>query len=45
MRAKVAEENGFEILAHRLDFFGICSECKKGKKLTKTKKEGNIKRE
>jgi Fur family peroxide stress response transcriptional regulator len=25
---EVIEETGFEIIAHRLDFFGICSECR-----------------
>ena len=27
MTAAVAEETGFKILAHRLDFFGICRDC------------------
>jgi Fur family transcriptional regulator, peroxide stress response regulator len=27
MTKEVAEETGFEILTHRLDFFGICREC------------------
>lgn len=27
MTAEVAEETGFRILTHRLDFFGICREC------------------
>ena len=27
MKAEVAAETGFEILSHRLDFFGICKEC------------------
>jgi Fur family peroxide stress response transcriptional regulator len=27
MTAEVAEETGFRILTHRLDFFGICGEC------------------
>lgn len=26
--SKVAEETGFDILSHRLDFFGICDDCK-----------------
>lgn len=26
---EVASETGFEILSHRLDFFGICSDCKR----------------
>jgi Fur family peroxide stress response transcriptional regulator len=45
MTARVADETGFDILAHRLDFFGICSECKKEERLTKAKGEGNMKRE
>jgi Fur family peroxide stress response transcriptional regulator len=28
MTAEVAKETGFQILTHRLDFFGICSDCK-----------------
>ena len=31
MKKEVAEETGFEILNHRLDFFGICSKCRLGK--------------
>jgi Fur family peroxide stress response transcriptional regulator len=27
MTEAVADETGFKILAHRLDFFGICSDC------------------
>ena len=27
MTAAVADETGFKILAHRLDFFGICRDC------------------
>ncbi len=27
MTAEVADETGFKILSHRLDFFGICKEC------------------
>lgn len=27
MKQEVAEETGFRILTHRLDFFGICSDC------------------
>lgn len=27
MTAAVADETGFKILTHRLDFFGICSDC------------------
>jgi Fur family peroxide stress response transcriptional regulator len=29
--AKVAEETGFDIQSHRLDFFGVCDDCKKAK--------------
>jgi Fur family peroxide stress response transcriptional regulator len=29
MAKEVADETGFEILTHRLDFFGICCDCKK----------------
>jgi Fur family peroxide stress response transcriptional regulator len=25
---EVAEETGFQILSHRVDFFGICRECR-----------------
>jgi Fur family peroxide stress response transcriptional regulator len=28
---KVAQETEFDILSHRLDFFGICNDCKKTK--------------
>ena len=31
MKEEVASETGFEILNHRLDFFGICSDCRKKK--------------
>ena len=27
MKKEVADETGFKILNHRLDFFGICSDC------------------
>jgi Fur family peroxide stress response transcriptional regulator len=27
MKKEVAEETNFKILNHRLDFFGICSDC------------------
>jgi len=27
MQQEVADETGFTILTHRLDFFGVCSEC------------------
>jgi Fur family peroxide stress response transcriptional regulator len=29
--AEAADETGFDILSHRLDFFGICGDCKKRK--------------
>jgi Fur family peroxide stress response transcriptional regulator len=29
MTAEVAAETGFEMLTHRLDFFGLCSECRR----------------
>jgi Fur family peroxide stress response transcriptional regulator len=44
MTAEVADETGFDILAHRLDFFGICGGCKKKEKSTKTQKEGSMKK-
>lgn len=37
MTVEVADETGFDILDHRLDFFGICADCKR-KKTTKPKK-------
>ncbi|MBF0379224.1 MAG: transcriptional repressor [Desulfamplus sp.] len=27
MQQEIADETGFKILTHRLDFFGICSDC------------------
>ena len=44
MTAEVANETGFDILAHRLDFFGICDNCKMKEKSTKTRKEGSMKK-
>jgi Fur family peroxide stress response transcriptional regulator len=44
MTAEVADETGFDILTHRLDFFGICGDCKREERSTKTKKEGSMKR-
>jgi Fur family transcriptional regulator, peroxide stress response regulator len=44
MRAEVADETGFDILTHRLDFFGICGDCKRKERSTKTKKEESMKR-
>jgi Fur family peroxide stress response transcriptional regulator len=29
MTAEIADETGFKILTHRLDFFGICDDCMK----------------
>jgi Fur family peroxide stress response transcriptional regulator len=29
MTAEVADETGFDILTYRLDFFGICDDCKR----------------
>jgi Fur family peroxide stress response transcriptional regulator len=29
---EVADETGFDILSHRLDFFGICGDCKRGER-------------
>ena len=29
MTAELADETGFKILSHRLDFFGICEACRK----------------
>jgi Fur family peroxide stress response transcriptional regulator len=38
MTAEVADETGFDILTHRLDFFGICGDCKKKKDRPRPKK-------
>ena len=38
MTAEVADETGFDILSHRLDFFGICSDCKKEQTTTMSTK-------
>lgn len=32
---KVADKTGFDILSYRLDFFGLCSDCKKTEKRNK----------
>jgi Fur family peroxide stress response transcriptional regulator len=32
MTKEVADETEFDILSHRVDFFGICGDCKTGKK-------------
>ena len=34
MTAEVTAETGFEILSHRLDFFGICADCKQEERNT-----------
>ena len=31
MKQEVASETGFEIINHRLDFFGVCSDCRAAK--------------
>jgi Fur family transcriptional regulator, peroxide stress response regulator len=36
---KVGDETGFDILSHRLDFFGICGDCKRKEKPAQTRKE------
>lgn len=36
MTRELINETGFEILSHRLDFFGICGDCKVKEKSTKT---------
>jgi Fur family peroxide stress response transcriptional regulator len=38
MTAEVANKTGFDILTHRLDFFGVCSDCKIKEKSTKSKR-------
>jgi Fur family peroxide stress response transcriptional regulator len=35
--AEAADQTGFDILSHRLDFFGICSDCKKEQTTTMMK--------
>jgi Fur family peroxide stress response transcriptional regulator len=42
--AEVVDETGFDILSHRLDFFGICGDCKREERPTKTRKERSMKR-
>jgi len=44
MTAEVADETGFDILTHRLDFFGICGDCKTEERPTKARKEGSMER-
>jgi Fur family peroxide stress response transcriptional regulator len=34
--AEVADETGFDILTHRMDFFGICGECKRRERSIQT---------
>lgn len=33
----LAKESGYELLTHRLDFYGICPQCRKGESLKKSK--------
>mgnify|MGYP001047132319 CR=1 FL=1 len=40
--AEVSQETGFDILTHRLDFFGICGECKRNEKTKKTKRTKKV---
>ena len=37
--AAVADETGFDILSHRLDFFGVCTDCKRRQRPAKIKKK------
>ena len=39
MTAEVADETGFDILIYRLDFFGICDDCKREKNRLRPKKK------
>mgnify|MGYP006277069639 CR=1 FL=1 len=43
MAAEVSAETGFEILTHRLDFFGLCAECKGEKDKAEEQVESNRK--
>lgn len=36
--AEAADQTGFDILSHRLDFFGICSDCKQEQTTTMSTK-------
>jgi Fur family peroxide stress response transcriptional regulator len=36
--AEAADQTGFDILSHRLDFFGICGDCKKEQTTTMSTK-------
>ena len=38
MTAEVTDETGFQILTHRLDFFGICPDCQKIKQNTEAQR-------
>jgi Fur family peroxide stress response transcriptional regulator len=31
MTAEVSQQTGFQVVNHRLDFYGLCPECQKGK--------------
>ncbi len=39
MTEEVSNKTGFEIQTHRLDFFGLCPECKKEEKSAENSKE------
>lgn len=39
MKAEVADETGFDILTYRLDFFGICGDCKREENRLRPKKK------
>jgi len=41
MTAEVSKETGFEILTHRLDFFGLCSECQREEASLESPEEPN----
>ncbi len=41
---EVADETGFDILSHRVDFFGICGDCKVKEKSIKTQKEASMRK-
>jgi Fur family peroxide stress response transcriptional regulator len=40
--AEVADETGFDILTYRLDFFGICADCKMKERSAKSQKKGGM---
>lgn len=45
LTAEISEESGFEILTHRLDFFGICADCKKEQTTTMSTNQQGVKRQ